>query len=351
MMRPHLADSTPGEGQRLTLALLLALTLHALLIFGIPFKLLSEPPGEPAVNVQLNLLEPAGDQPDPAAEVATSTDSLEPTGEEPALPVAVEAGPATPEPAEPTLPPAAEPSPPAAEPSPPVTSSEPVVAAPAPQTTLPWRHKVMPAPPVPRASLASGLTPSRAEKTIASTNPPPAPAGTSFSQTGKTAAKTNPSQSTPGRPAVGQTAPPRQLNSLELLNRGLEMARNDIAPESQTGNPWAKPGTPSALNTLKSFYEENWARKVERLGTIPEEAVRLKLTTGPTLDVAIQADGGVHSITVLRSSGHPAVDDAAHHMVEQAAPYAPFPPELRRHVTLLHIVRKWKFEHGRLLSE
>jgi hypothetical protein len=38
-------------------------------------------------------------------------------------------------------------------------------------------------------------------------------------------------------------------------------------------------------------------------------------------------------------------------MVQAAAPYAPFPPELRRQTRVLRIVRKWKFEHGRMLSD
>jgi protein TonB len=152
------------------------------------------------------------------------------------------------------------------------------------------------------------------------------------------------------KPVQGKL-PASRLSGQELLNRGLEIARNTTTPEIQAGNPWEKSGSSPSLTSLKNFYEESWARKVERLGSIPAEALRLNLSTGPTLAVAIRADGSVQSITVLRSSGHASIDESARSMVQAAAPYAPFPPELRRQTSVLRIVRKWKFEHGRMLSE
>jgi protein TonB len=46
------------------------------------------------------------------------------------------------------------------------------------------------------------------------------------------------------------------------------------------------------------------------------------------------------------------LDDAAIRIVRMAAPFAPFPPELRKDVDRLEIIRTWKFEKGdRLTSE
>lgn len=129
------------------------------------------------------------------------------------------------------------------------------------------------------------------------------------------------------------------------------MARRETAAELPAGIPSEQKKSDAATLTLQRFYEENWAHRVERSGVIPPEAVQLNLTSGPILAVVIRADGSVQSITVLRSSGHQAVDAAARAMVYQAAPYAPFPVELRRRVTTLRIVRQWKFKQGRLVSE
>jgi protein TonB len=132
----------------------------------------------------------------------------------------------------------------------------------------------------------------------------------------------------------------------------MQIARLETASQQQIGNAREKYINPSAMTTLEGFYLENWRRKVERVGTLnfPEEARKLSLTTGPTLDVAIRADGSLHSITLLHSSGHKTLDEAAFQIVNLAAPYAPFPKALQHQFDILHIVRKWKFEQGRLLG-
>ncbi len=92
-------------------------------------------------------------------------------------------------------------------------------------------------------------------------------------------------------------------------------------------------------------YMEAWRAKVERIGNInyPDEARERELTGALLLDVALNPDGSVVEITVRRSSGHEVLDDAAVRIVELAAPYAPFPDDVRREVDVLHITRTWKF--------
>jgi protein TonB len=74
-------------------------------------------------------------------------------------------------------------------------------------------------------------------------------------------------------------------------------------------------------------YMEAWRRKVERIGNLnfPEEARKAGLTGELLLDVALNADGTVRDITVLRSSGSKVLDQAATRIVHLVAPYAPFP--------------------------
>lgn len=92
-------------------------------------------------------------------------------------------------------------------------------------------------------------------------------------------------------------------------------------------------------------YMDAWRAKVERIGNMnyPEEARRRGLAGSLVLDVALNPDGTVHSIAVLRSSGHRLLDDAAVRIVELAAPFAPFPPDIRAEADILHITRTWKF--------
>lgn len=92
-------------------------------------------------------------------------------------------------------------------------------------------------------------------------------------------------------------------------------------------------------------YMDAWRAKVERIGNMnyPEEARRRQLSGSLVLDVALNPDGTVHSVAVLRSSGHKLLDDAAVRIVELAAPFAPFPPDIRAEADILHITRTWKF--------
>jgi len=46
---------------------------------------------------------------------------------------------------------------------------------------------------------------------------------------------------------------------------------------------------------------------------------------------------------VRRSSGEKILDDAAIRIVRLAAPYAPFPQDIRKETDILHITRTWQF--------
>jgi protein TonB len=99
-------------------------------------------------------------------------------------------------------------------------------------------------------------------------------------------------------------------------------------------------------------YMDAWRAKVERVGNLnyPEEAKRQGIAGNLLLDVALNADGGIHSITVRRSSGYKVLDDAAIRIVELAAPFAPFPSDVRAETDVLHVVRTWKFQGSTLRS-
>ena len=64
------------------------------------------------------------------------------------------------------------------------------------------------------------------------------------------------------------------------------------------------------------------------------------------LTVAIRADGSVDNIEVDRSSGHRILDAAAVKIVSMSAPFADFPPDIRRDTDILYITRTWTFTKG-----
>ena len=101
-------------------------------------------------------------------------------------------------------------------------------------------------------------------------------------------------------------------------------------------------------------YVEDWRVSIEKIGNenYPEAARRLKLYGSLLITVAIRANGHLENIEILRSSGNKSLDAAAIHIVELAAPYPPFPQEIREEADVLHITRTWTFTKAdQLVSE
>ncbi len=101
----------------------------------------------------------------------------------------------------------------------------------------------------------------------------------------------------------------------------------------------------SAHKYVAAQYMKDWERKVERTGNLnyPEVATKKNFSGTLTMDVGINADGGIYSIRINRSSGNPALDEAAKKIVRMSAPFAPLPLELRKELDVLVITRVWKF--------
>jgi periplasmic protein TonB len=92
-------------------------------------------------------------------------------------------------------------------------------------------------------------------------------------------------------------------------------------------------------------YVEDWRQKVERVGNenYPAAARERKIYGSLVLTVGIKADGRIDSIEVDRSSGKKLLDAAALKILELAAPYAAFPPDVRVDTDILYITRTWSF--------
>jgi protein TonB len=92
-------------------------------------------------------------------------------------------------------------------------------------------------------------------------------------------------------------------------------------------------------------YVEDWRSKIERIGNLnyPQQARNQKIYGKLTLTVSIRADGSVESVEISRSSGQRILDAAAMRIVKLAAPYAAFPPDIRKETDVLSITRTWQF--------
>jgi periplasmic protein TonB len=101
-------------------------------------------------------------------------------------------------------------------------------------------------------------------------------------------------------------------------------------------------------------YVEEWREKIEKVGTdnFPEAAKQKKLYGQLQLTVGIKSDGSIESIEMNKSSGHRVLDAAAERILQLSAPFKPFPPEIRKDTDVLHITRTWTFTRAdQLISE
>ena len=138
------------------------------------------------------------------------------------------------------------------------------------------------------------------------------------------------------------TAAELMRRSMEIANLSAEIDRSLQAYAQRLKHRYI---SSRAREYRDAAYLDAWRAKVERIGNLnyPEEAKRRGISGSLILDVAIRADGSIHSITVLRPSGKKVLDDAAVRIVRLAAPFAPFPEELRKDTDVLHITRTWQF--------
>ena len=142
-----------------------------------------------------------------------------------------------------------------------------------------------------------------------------------------------------------------QVSGRDMAERSLAMLnlQAQIARQTQTyqERPRKRFIGANAREYRFAQYEEDWRAKIERVGTLnyPAEA-RGKLYGTLRLSVTIRPDGTVESIDLDRSSGLKVLDQAAFRIVQMAAPFAVFPPDIRKDTDLLVITRTWFFAQG-----
>ncbi|MEY8204816.1 MAG: energy transducer TonB [Bermanella sp.] len=153
----------------------------------------------------------------------------------------------------------------------------------------------------------------------------------------------------------------RQLDQLQALElpagqsksfweRSLAIASLQAKLDNQQQTLSKKPRTrrltaSSTRQSTDALYMNQWLREIETIGNLnyPSEAKRKNINGSLRLMVALQADGTIHEIKILESSGHKILDDAAKHIVRQASPFAPFSEEMRKETDVLEIIRTWQF--------
>ena len=142
---------------------------------------------------------------------------------------------------------------------------------------------------------------------------------------------------------------PERASATELINRSMEMLtlneQINQSLQAYSKAPQSKFISARTKEFKYASYMRDWVAKVERVGELnyPDAARRQNLSGKLIVQVALYPDGSVREITIRKPSGHKILDDAAVRIVKLAAPFAPFPENIRAETDVLYITRTWVF--------
>jgi protein TonB len=145
--------------------------------------------------------------------------------------------------------------------------------------------------------------------------------------------------------------PEPRRSGIELASSALMIARMEAqiarSIEEYNQRPRKQFVGARAAEVRFALYVEHWRQKVEQIGNLNYPAgARGRIYGSLRLTVSINADGSLAAVELERSSGHKILDAAAERIVHMAAPYAKFPPDVRKDTDILVITRTWHFAPG-----
>lgn len=126
------------------------------------------------------------------------------------------------------------------------------------------------------------------------------------------------------------------------LQAKLDRIRQDLAKQPRV----RRLTSVSTKASADAAYLNAWTQKIEQVGNnnFPQEALQHGLFGDLRMSVSLYPNGTVATVEILQSSGHRVLDDAAVQIVRLASPFPPFPPEIRKTTDRLDIIRTWRFE-------
>ena len=103
--------------------------------------------------------------------------------------------------------------------------------------------------------------------------------------------------------------------------------------------------TPDTRESRLAPYLDGWKRKIEKVGTLnfPTVARRRLATRNPVVAVVITSDGTLKEAVIQESSGDQEIDQAALTILRKAAPFNPFPGNLKKDYDQLRFAYEWQF--------
>jgi hypothetical protein len=100
------------------------------------------------------------------------------------------------------------------------------------------------------------------------------------------------------------------------------------------------------------LYVDSVRQKLERNAVLGGARLALRdVRIDPLVSLALRSDGSIDTVTIVRSSGRPDMDEAVRRFVQLNARYAAFPPNVAARFDVIEIRRIWRFTDSLKLLE
>lgn len=103
-------------------------------------------------------------------------------------------------------------------------------------------------------------------------------------------------------------------------------------------------GDAAGLEQARINYQDMVASLLARAKRYPERALRRRMTGDATIRIKIAADGSLSEFDIIQSTESPILDEELKAMVDRAAPFPAFPPDLRKQSLALVVPITFKLD-------
>ena len=137
------------------------------------------------------------------------------------------------------------------------------------------------------------------------------------------------------------------LDSLQKNNQQVAMVAKDSSSQDQSQFSVRRLESNSTLESYETIYLNAWQRKVETAGYY--EISRKDVTQGNfklQIRSIIDSMGNLIGADILKSSGNSSMDALALKILQQSAPFEPFPQDMAVNYQQLEIIRDWNFTNS-----
>ena len=137
------------------------------------------------------------------------------------------------------------------------------------------------------------------------------------------------------------------FDSIQRNNQQAAMVTRDSNPQDQSQLRVRRLESNSTLESYETIYLNAWQRQVETTGffQISQKDI-LQGNFKVQIRSIIDSMGNLIRADILKSSGNSSMDALALKILQQAAPFEPFPVDMAANYQQLEIIRDWNFTNS-----